>query len=125
MTSKEPLVTVVEDIEEGLDTLNEYQKPQLAGSYNTKELLATTFTDDSEVESVSDGGQEIDPMEDDKDMEQSENVSGSTKKKTIDGETSFRGRPSSCVFVASLAASLTDDDLSVSVTSHFEKVRLI
>lgn len=33
----------------------------------------------------------------------------------------FRGRPSSCVFVASLAASLTDDDLCISVTEGFKK----
>ncbi|AGO13830.1 AaceriAGL038Cp [[Ashbya] aceris (nom. inval.)] len=33
----------------------------------------------------------------------------------------WRGRPSSCVFVASLAASLTDDDLCVSVTEAFKK----
>ncbi|KAH3684341.1 hypothetical protein WICPIJ_004687 [Wickerhamomyces pijperi] len=36
-------------------------------------------------------------------------------------EGTYRGRPSSCVFVASLAASLTDDQLSMSVTKHFEK----
>ncbi|KAM3162609.1 RIM4-like protein [Lachancea thermotolerans] len=33
----------------------------------------------------------------------------------------FRGRPSSCVFVASLAASLSDDDLCLSVTENFKK----
>lgn len=36
-------------------------------------------------------------------------------------QTKFRGRPSSCVFVASLAASLTDDDLCISVTESFKK----
>lgn len=33
----------------------------------------------------------------------------------------FRGRPSSCVFVASLAASLSDDELYLSVTSSFKQ----
>lgn len=34
---------------------------------------------------------------------------------------SFRGRPSSCVFVASLAASLSDDKLCISVTDSFKQ----
>lgn len=38
---------------------------------------------------------------------------------TATGEV--RNRPSSCVFVASLAASLTDDELSLSVTNHFKQ----
>lgn len=33
----------------------------------------------------------------------------------------WKGRPSSCIFVASLASSLTDDDLCISVTKTFEK----
>lgn len=33
----------------------------------------------------------------------------------------FRGRPSSCVFVASLAASLSDDELCISVTESFKQ----
>lgn len=37
-----------------------------------------------------------------------------------DGKKYFRGRPSSCVFVASLAASLSDDELCVSVTEKFK-----
>ncbi|ODV96714.1 hypothetical protein PACTADRAFT_32211 [Pachysolen tannophilus NRRL Y-2460] len=35
--------------------------------------------------------------------------------------TNFRGRPSSCVFVASLAAAMSDDHLCISVTKHFKK----
>lgn len=40
---------------------------------------------------------------------------------TISGQTESipRGRPSSCVFVASLCSSKTDDELCVSVTKHF------
>ncbi|ODQ79562.1 hypothetical protein BABINDRAFT_13877 [Babjeviella inositovora NRRL Y-12698] len=34
---------------------------------------------------------------------------------------SFRGRPSSCVFVASLSSSMSDDHLCMSVTKHFLK----
>lgn len=42
---------------------------------------------------------------------------------TVDtsGNGSFRGRPSSCVFVASLASSLSDDELCISVTESFKK----
>ncbi|ODV66058.1 hypothetical protein HYPBUDRAFT_153587 [Hyphopichia burtonii NRRL Y-1933] len=32
-----------------------------------------------------------------------------------------RGKPSACVFVASLCSTLTDDELCISVTKHFEK----
>lgn len=39
----------------------------------------------------------------------------------IDIEQKSRGRPSACVFVASLCSTLTDDQLCVSVTEHFEK----
>lgn len=44
-----------------------------------------------------------------------------TSEEDDEEEGSYRGRPSSCVFVASLAASLTDDQLSMSVTKHFER----
>lgn len=36
-------------------------------------------------------------------------------------EKDLRGRPSSCVFVASLAASLSDDELCISVTDSFKQ----
>lgn len=42
-------------------------------------------------------------------------------KPAATGGTKFRGRPSSCVFVASLAASLSDDDLCLSVTENFRQ----
>ncbi|RCK59014.1 Meiotic activator RIM4 [Candida viswanathii] len=35
--------------------------------------------------------------------------------------TLVRGRPSACVFVASLCSTLSDDELSVSVTNHFQQ----
>ncbi|AOA61631.1 Putative RNA-binding protein regulating sporulation genes [Komagataella phaffii CBS 7435] len=35
--------------------------------------------------------------------------------------SNFRGRPSACVFVASLAAEKSDDHLCISVTKHFEQ----
>lgn len=33
----------------------------------------------------------------------------------------LRGRPSACVFVASLCSNMSDDDLCISVTDHFKK----
>ncbi|SJM84468.1 related to Meiotic activator RIM4 [Zygosaccharomyces bailii] len=42
-------------------------------------------------------------------------------KKDDSASTSFRGRPSSCVFVASLAAALSDDELCISVTQSFKQ----
>lgn len=46
------------------------------------------------------------------------------KKTGVDGTENsqeFRGRPSSCVFVASLAASMSDDELCISVTENFKQ----
>ncbi|ODV80652.1 uncharacterized protein CANTADRAFT_33947, partial [Suhomyces tanzawaensis NRRL Y-17324] len=46
----------------------------------------------------------------------------SSEIKLTENEKTFcRGRPSSCVFVASLAANRTDDELSVAVATHFQK----
>ncbi|SCU84806.1 LAFA_0D12112g1_1 [Lachancea sp. 'fantastica'] len=42
-------------------------------------------------------------------------------KQSFSAGAKFRGRPSSCVFVASLAAALTDDELCLSVTENFKK----
>lgn len=36
-------------------------------------------------------------------------------------KNSIRNQPSSCIFVASLASTLTDENLSISVTNHFKK----
>jgi hypothetical protein len=120
MTSKTPLVTVVEDLEDSLNHLQKFEKVQLSNDYDPKELLPTTFSssEESELESGSDDDQELDLLDDENDPNETLNA---TEKKS-DDEGSFRGRPSSCVFVASLAASLTDDELSMSVTKHFEKV---
>ncbi|KAK6454989.1 uncharacterized protein RJT20DRAFT_120636 [Scheffersomyces xylosifermentans] len=43
------------------------------------------------------------------------------KSEDSDLEPMVRGRPSSCVFVASLCSSKSDDELCVSVTEHFQK----
>ncbi|CCH58645.1 hypothetical protein TBLA_0A08550 [Henningerozyma blattae CBS 6284] len=46
-----------------------------------------------------------------------------TETETVEStkQNSLRNQPSSCVFVASLAATLTDEELSNSVTNHFAK----
>ncbi|RLV96348.1 Meiotic activator RIM4 [Spathaspora sp. JA1] len=38
-----------------------------------------------------------------------------------DDQNFIRGRPSACVFVASLCSNMTDDELCISVTNHFQK----
>lgn len=129
MGSKAPLFTVVEDIEGNLERLQEFEKgteldPELDPGYNAADLLPTTFSssEDSEMDSDCDADAELDLLEDD------DNTANETLEAIPAGEEksedvcSFRGRPSSCVFVASLAAALSDDELSASVTKHFEKV---
>ncbi|EDO15770.1 hypothetical protein Kpol_478p5 [Vanderwaltozyma polyspora DSM 70294] len=49
------------------------------------------------------------------------NTTVDTNINITNSTVSFRGRPSSCVFVASLAASLSDDELCVSVTENFKQ----
>lgn len=47
--------------------------------------------------------------------------SSSAAAPVTNSTNNFRGRPSSCVFVASLAASLSDDELCISVTESFKQ----
>lgn len=119
MTSKTPLVTVVEDIEDTASVLTDFEKSQLNSDYNPKDLLPTSFSsgEDSDLDtSSSDGELEMDPSDEDVDPNETLNVAVSKDEDT------YRGRPSSCVFVASLNASLSDDELSISVSNHFKAV---
>lgn len=130
MTSKSPLITVVEGIEDGMERLRDYEvKGPLDSDYDPKSinsLLPTSFSSSEESE-IEDSDAEadlqklelLDSKEEDTMAELPTN-SNKDESKEPSG-TAFRGRPSSCVFVASLAASLTDDELSLSVTNHFQQ----
>lgn len=51
-----------------------------------------------------------------------ENITKKTSSKTYDQESKeVRGRPSACVFVASLSSNISDDVLCQSVTNHFKQ----
>lgn len=50
------------------------------------------------------------------------NIMATTATRDIkSNNTLVRGRPSACVFVASLCSTLSDDELSISVTNHFQQ----
>lgn len=51
--------------------------------------------------------------------EDKENCDPNHEDSTLTNEPIVRGRPSSCVFVASLCSNKSDDELCVSVTAHF------
>ncbi|KAI3405539.2 hypothetical protein KGF56_001557 [Candida oxycetoniae] len=59
------------------------------------------------------------PIEDE---DENENEDENEDEGEDEDENDFvRGRPSACVFVASLRSTMTDDDLCISVTDHFQK----
>lgn len=71
-------------------------------------------TEVSSTESEDGEGDLLDDIED-------EDAGGDEMSRSQDDSKNFRGRPSSCVFVASLAASLSDDELCLSVTNSFKQ----
>lgn len=80
----------------------------------------------SSTESEDGEGDLLDDIEDEEGGDQAKEApsEGDSKDEQGDGFGSgknFRGRPSSCVFVASLAASLSDDELCLSVTNSFKQ----
>ncbi|SCU87856.1 LAMI_0D07756g1_1 [Lachancea mirantina] len=83
---------------------------------NISQFLPTEVScSGSDVEDETDDGGDDGDVED-ADVEDTNGTAG-----TANSGAKFRGRPSSCVFVASLAASHTDDDLCISVTESFKK----
>ncbi|KAH3663926.1 hypothetical protein WICMUC_005865 [Wickerhamomyces mucosus] len=104
---------------------------ELNRDLNSKEfsqLLPTTFSASEDSDAENDEGAEFDDDINEDEMLQlieDPNITltnpNDFESESHDQEGTYRGRPSSCVFVASLAASLTDDQLSMSVTKHFEK----
>ncbi|CDK28824.1 unnamed protein product [Kuraishia capsulata CBS 1993] len=113
------------------------KSPRYSVAVNAGLLKATTAPSSSEESDGSDvlnnSSEELDPEEEDERNEQddSEHESDSEmdceeflkEPKLPDRETGVptKGRPSSCVFVASLSSAISDDALCVAVTKHFKK----
>ncbi|CCH44732.1 Polyadenylate-binding protein, cytoplasmic and nuclear [Wickerhamomyces ciferrii] len=129
MVSKDTILTVIKDPSDDLDGLNDFPKARMDRSdYDPKisQILPPSISssDESEMEDDSDSDNDnldliIDPEDPNQTLEQVESLKNTTESSK--GKEEFRGRPSSCVFVASLASSKTDDELSISVTKHFEQ----
>lgn len=64
---------------------------------------------------------EIDEEEGEQEQEPDAGTGAGAGARDEEGSRELRGRPSSCVFVASLAASLSDDELCISVTDSFRQ----
>lgn len=134
MDSKSTLLTVIEDAaDHDIERINEFEKMKLDRSdYDPKisKLLPPSISssDESEMDDDSDSDDNLDIItkSDSGDPNQTLEVADINKdeKKESNEKEEFRGRPSSCVFVASLASSKTDDELSISVTKHFEQVSI-
>lgn len=131
MDTKSSLLTVIEDAAE-----HEFKKMNLDhGSYDSdiQQLSPPSISsasEDSEMEDDFGSNNCDDNLDLAADSENGDpnqtleaaNINKSEIKSESTEKDEFRGRPSSCVFVASLASSKTDDELSISVTNHFEQV---
>ncbi|SCU93486.1 LADA_0G03356g1_1 [Lachancea dasiensis] len=99
-------------------------------SDSIKQFLPTEVSGSEEVEDDEDDEEDVENLDEDDHCEQEREADTATgaadsqepqPAATSAATTKFRGRPSSCVFVASLAASLSDDELCLSVTENFKK----
>ncbi|EGW35487.1 uncharacterized protein SPAPADRAFT_53729 [Spathaspora passalidarum NRRL Y-27907] len=92
---------------------------------NINSLYSTVGANHVDTSSVSSslGGDDI--SSEDSDSENSQVLSGKELKSVeslSEGDHDIiRGRPSACVFVASLCSNKTDDELCISVTEHFQQ----
>jgi len=126
MDANTTLLTVLEDAAQ-----RDFQKMNMDRSnYDPKisQLLPPSISssDDSEMDSDSDNENDnLDLIVEADHGDPNETLEAveikTPEKKVESNDKEFRGRPSSCVFVASLASTKTDDELSISVTKHFEQ----
>lgn len=87
-----------------------------------QELTKLNHVDDSNKENVPNKSKSPDKLSSSTTSTIPGNESNSDTQSS--GSTSYssvRGKPSACVFVASLCASKNDDDLCISVTNHFKQ----
>ncbi|KAK6465248.1 hypothetical protein DFJ63DRAFT_15550 [Scheffersomyces coipomensis] len=106
---EDPLATSDNEIENEEPVVNEYES----------ENVTLSKQDTAENESLTDKDyamlKELVVDADNK----SESENPSIESKGV--EPFVRGRPSACVFVASLCSGVSDDDLCISVTNHFKQ----
>lgn len=89
-----------------------YKTPSLNSSES--DLNVSLLEDDPDRETASDS--EVSTT-----LIKKHDIKSKTTSVGTKGDTKLKGRPSSCIFVASLAATLTDDELCHSVTAKFKK----
>ncbi|KAG7666009.1 uncharacterized protein J8A68_000439 [[Candida] subhashii] len=100
---------------ESLDVL----EPTISPRENINSLYSKPWSDNG-MRSSSSSVSSSEVSEHESDLEGSKLIT--RKLKSGGSETSFvRGRPSACVFVASLCSTKSDDELCLSVTNHFKK----
>lgn len=132
MDTKNNLLAVIEDsAEHDIERITDFGKMNLDRSdYDPKisQLLPPSISssDDSEMDDDSDSDDNLDIItkSENGDPNQTLEAIDVNKNESSTEKEEFRGRPSSCVFVASLASTKTDDELSISVTKHFEQVSI-
>ncbi|KAL3231725.1 Meiotic activator RIM4 [Nakaseomyces bracarensis] len=77
---------------------------------------------ESESDASDDVESDVDDVEEAEEADgEAEEVAGSTNIRVADTIGDYKGRPSACLFVASLAATLEDDELCVNVTQLFRQ----
>ncbi|CCE63522.1 hypothetical protein TPHA_0F00350 [Tetrapisispora phaffii CBS 4417] len=81
--------------------------------------LKKNINDDAKE--VKEDGEVVAATTEEEEEEEKEEEEEDERGEVRESANSFRGRPSSCIFVASLAATLTDDELCISVTENFKK----
>ncbi|KAI5955244.1 hypothetical protein KGF54_001805 [Candida jiufengensis] len=98
--------------------------PILEESTSTKENMTSLFTScqwqDNNISNSSSLSSNISNINNKANSSPTKSAA-TTKDPKTGSSTYVRGRPSACVFVASLRSNMSDDDLCVSVTNHFEK----
>ncbi|OUM55942.1 hypothetical protein BVG19_g5568 [[Candida] boidinii] len=104
--------------ENDLNDLNEIKDLKIGNSYFPSD---SKHQEAIKVDKENAHGEEEEQEEEDDDDDEDE-VEENTQDKCSDYDLKdFRGRPSSCVFVASLSAALTDQELYSSVLNHFKQ----
>ncbi|CAK9441267.1 uncharacterized protein LODBEIA_P51360 [Lodderomyces beijingensis] len=98
-------------------------EPQAIAKEKMNSLYSTAWESKraSTSSSMSSGGDGGGGAAEDNDKSVSPEKSTEHVAKPEQDESFVRGRPSACVFVASLRSSMADDDLCVAVTNHFKK----
>lgn len=98
-------------------------KPALASASEQSSLPSTVVHASLVITETNSEAKESD--DDDDDDDDNDDVVDNDQEllqgtPSVERNTLLRGRPSACVFVASLCSTMSDDDLCISVTDHFK-----